>query len=48
MLASINPLGERARNQRWGVTYAFYLLGSVAGGATLQALVSGGQPGGAV
>jgi hypothetical protein len=35
MLASINPLGERARNQRWGVTYAFYLLGSAAGGATL-------------
>jgi hypothetical protein len=38
MLASINPLGERARNQRWGVTYAFYLLGSVAGGATLGLL----------
>lgn len=35
MLASINPLGERARNQRWGVTYGFYLFGSVAGGATL-------------
>jgi sulfite exporter TauE/SafE len=38
MLASINPLVERARNQRWGVTYAFYLLGSVAGGATLGVL----------
>jgi sulfite exporter TauE/SafE len=35
MLASINPLGERARNQRWGVTYAWYLVGSVAGGATV-------------
>src|SRR6266536_3087457 len=35
MLASINPLGERARNQRWGLTYAWYLLGSVAGGATV-------------
>jgi hypothetical protein len=35
MLASINPLGERARNQRWGVTYAFYVLGSVVGGAAL-------------
>jgi sulfite exporter TauE/SafE len=35
MLASINPLGERARNQRWGVTFAWYLLGSVAGGATV-------------
>jgi sulfite exporter TauE/SafE len=40
MLASINPLGERARNQRWGVTYAFYLLGSVAGGATLGVLAA--------
>jgi sulfite exporter TauE/SafE len=38
MLASINPLVERARNQRWGVTYAFYLSGSVAGGATLGVL----------
>jgi sulfite exporter TauE/SafE len=35
MLASINPLGERARNQRWGLTYAWYVLGSVAGGATV-------------
>jgi hypothetical protein len=35
MLASINPLGERGRNQFWGVTYAWYLLGSLAGGATL-------------
>jgi hypothetical protein len=35
MLASINPLGERARNQRWGVTFAWYLVGSVAGGATV-------------
>lgn len=38
MLASINPLGERARNQRWGVTYAWYLVGSLAGGAALGAL----------
>ncbi len=38
MLASINPLGERARNQRWGVTFGWYLVGSVAGGATVGAL----------
>src|SRR5256885_11490864 len=38
MLASINPVGERARNQQWGVTYAYYVLGSVAGGATLGLL----------
>jgi MFS family permease len=38
MLASINPLGERARNQRWGVTFAWYLVGTVAGGATLGAV----------
>jgi len=33
MLASIHPLGERARRSRWGVTVTAYLLGSVAGGA---------------
>lgn len=38
MLASINPLGERARNQQWGVTFGWYLVGSVAGGATVGAL----------
>jgi hypothetical protein len=38
MLASITPLGERGRNQQWPVTVAFYLLGSVAGGALLGAL----------
>lgn len=32
MLSSINPVGERARNQRWGVTATFYVLGSLAGG----------------
>jgi sulfite exporter TauE/SafE len=32
MLASIHPLGERARRSRWGVTVTAYLLGSVAGG----------------
>ncbi|MCW2707919.1 MAG: hypothetical protein JWM22_1761, partial [Frankiales bacterium] len=24
MLTSINPLGQRARNQRWGLTVALY------------------------
>ncbi len=33
MLASINPLGERARNNRWGLTVAAYIAGSTAGGA---------------
>ena len=35
MLASITPLGERGRNQRWPVTVGFYLLGSLVGGAAL-------------
>jgi hypothetical protein len=38
MLASINPLGERSRNSRWGVTFTAYLVGSVAGGATIGVL----------
>lgn len=39
MLASINPLGERSRNSRWGVTFTAYAIGSVAGGATVGALL---------
>ena len=39
MLASINPLGERARNRRWGRTVAAYLVGSVLGGALLGAVL---------
>ena len=35
MLASINPLGERARRNRWWLTVAAYVAGSVAGGAGL-------------
>lgn len=38
MLASITPLGERGRRQRWGITVTAYLAGSTAGGATLGAL----------
>jgi hypothetical protein len=33
MLASISPLGERARASRWPLTVTAYLLASVAGGA---------------
>jgi hypothetical protein len=35
MLASINPLGERSRNRRWGATYVWYLAGSMGGGALM-------------
>src|SRR5687767_2151844 len=38
MLASIHPLGERARRQRFGVTATAYVAGSLAGGATIGAL----------
>lgn len=34
MLSSITPLGERGRNNRWGLTVSAYLTGSTAGGAT--------------
>jgi len=33
MLSSIHPLGERARNQHWGITVSAYVAGSTAGGA---------------
>lgn len=33
MLASIHPLGERARDRRWSVTVSAYVLGSTAAGA---------------
>ena len=35
MLASINPLGERARNQRYWVTALAYIVGSTVAGAAL-------------
>jgi hypothetical protein len=38
MLASINPLGERMRNRRWGASFAWYVAGSVAGGLTMGVL----------
>jgi hypothetical protein len=37
MLASINPLGERARRTRWGRTVVWYTLGSAAGGLVIGA-----------
>jgi hypothetical protein len=37
MLASIHPLGERARNSRWSTTATAYFAGSLAGGALLGA-----------
>src|SRR3954447_7454341 len=40
MLASISPLGERARSSRWGVTVTAYVLGSVLGGAALGLLAA--------
>ena len=33
MLASIHPLGERARHNRFWITATAYIAGSVAGGA---------------
>lgn len=38
MLSSINPLGERARRQRFWVTVGWYFLGSVLGGLAIGAL----------
>ncbi len=37
MLASINPLGERARRTRWERTVVWYTLGSMAGGLAVGA-----------
>lgn len=34
MLASIHPLGERARGQRFGLTVTAYTIGSMLGGVT--------------
>jgi sulfite exporter TauE/SafE len=41
MLASIHPLGERARDRRWGVTVGAYLLGSTVAAALLGAVLGG-------
>jgi len=39
MLASIHPLGERARDRRWGVTVTAYLAASITGGAAAGVLL---------
>ena len=39
MLASITPLGERGRHRTYAVTMGAFLLGAVAGGAGLGALL---------
>lgn len=35
MLSSIHPFGERARQQRYGLTVVAYMLGTLAGGLVL-------------
>ncbi len=45
MLASITPLGEWSRDQRWWLTTGFYVLGSAGGGAAFGALLgAAGSP----
>ena len=39
MLASIHPLGERSRNNRWLLTVTAYVIGSVAAGTLLGAVL---------
>ena len=46
MLSSITPLGERGRNNRWWLTAAAHITGSVAGGAAMGAAL--GAAGGLV
>jgi len=41
MLASINPLVERSRNSRFGITFAAFVVGSLAGGALLGGVAGG-------
>ena len=40
MLSSITPIGERGRGQRFRVTATWFVLGAIAGGATLGAALS--------
>ena len=41
MLASMSPVGELGRGQRWLVTLGAYVIGSVIGGLTAGALLGG-------
>ena len=45
MLTSINPVSERGRNHRYGVTAAWFLVGALLGGATLGAAMALGALG---
>ncbi len=45
MLSTITPMAERSRGRRWGVTAAWFLLGALAGGATLGAVAALGAVG---
>ncbi len=40
MLSTITPLAEQGRGHRWSATATWYLTGSVAGGATLGAVLA--------
>lgn len=39
MLTSISPLGERARGNRWSLTVTWLVMGTLAGGAALGAIL---------
>src|SRR5205823_341731 len=39
MLASIHPLGERARGRRWGITVSAFIAGAGAAGASAGGLL---------
>lgn len=42
MLTSISPVGEAGRGQRWGLTVAAYVLGSLGAGTAIGALAGAG------
>lgn len=39
MLSSIHPFGERARNSRWGITASAFIVGAIAGGTVMGAVL---------
>jgi hypothetical protein len=41
MRSSITPFGERGRNQRWWITMAAFVTGSIVGGAVVGGLLGG-------
>ena len=41
MLASISPVGEASRHQRWSITVSAYLLASAVGGVLIGGLLGG-------